>query len=141
MCSCKPVNSPVALESIIKHADVGRYMQPGLMSAEPGCGYPKWVAHATRLRPFAAGLDLLRRLRVTWGDWKRARRNAHEEAPHAARVEAKYGPGAAYDAGLSMGIPPKPDAAYQVRRVQEALDAGLPKELAELCRRWLKQQV
>jgi hypothetical protein len=137
MSTCKPVNSPVALDSIIKHADLSRYMAPGLMA---GGLSPKADAHAARLRPHAAGLERLRGLRIAWACWKRARANAIEDAPHAARIEARYGPGAAWDAGLSVGVPPKPAADLAMRRVREALDAGLPPELADLCLRWFAQQ-
>jgi hypothetical protein len=87
------------------------------------------------------GFMYLCKLRLTWGNWKRAKANAREEAPFAAACERRQGAGAAYEAGYSIGYPDAPRAQYCIGRVREAVDAGLPLELEALCEAWLGQQV
>jgi len=120
-------NSPVSLSDILKHPDVSRAMTD-------------FGKHAERLQPYAAGLDRLRRLRVTWRDYKRACRNAREDAPRARAIEREHGPGSAWDAGLAIGKPRYFPDDSSIRRVNEALAAGLPDDLADRCHRWLAQQ-
>jgi hypothetical protein len=142
-------NTPVALESITKHADVSRYfgLRPSTtrsifaspLSATAAAARSRKAEYYDGLRRFG-GMEALTRLRHTWANWKRARANAREEAPLAMRVEARGGPGAAYDAGLAVGMPPAPSSDYTVRRVREAVAAGLPRDLDALARAWLAQQ-
>lgn len=141
-------NAPVSLESITKHADVSRWIA-GVGPIGHSClSDPAEMARrdkrradvAARLTPCAAGLDLLVKLRTTWGNFKRAKRNAAEDRPYALATERRYGPGAAWEQGLAIGPPNKPRGDYSIHRVQEAVEAGLPPELADLCRRWLAQQ-
>jgi hypothetical protein len=147
---CKIVNTPVALETLTKHADVSKYSSPapqtnGSCRLRPRTAaqlveLSRRVAHYAALQQ-CAGLDSLRRLRITWGCWKRAKANAIEDAPFALRLESRFGPGAAYEAGLSCGMPDRPKPEYCIRRVREAVEAGLPRDLELLCRAWLAQQV
>lgn len=130
MNTLRVVNQPVAIERISAHQDVSRFSAPGFLDSPKG----------EYLRPYAEGLKLLTKLRRTLGNWKRARVNAAEEGAAARAYERRGGPGAAYDAGYSMGVPSKPTAEYQIRRVREAVAAGLPPTLDALARTWLAQQ-
>jgi hypothetical protein len=146
----KIVNTPVALERITKHPDVSRFMSPAPQMIRSCLSRPRTAAEETKLAGRLAhwnaldrcpGLDVLRRLRIAWGNWKRAKANAIEEAPFAAAAERRGGPGAAYEAGLSCGVPPQPRRDYQIGCVRQAIEAGLPRDLELLASAWLGQQV
>ena len=120
MSASKSKKAINAARQIVMHSDVSRAM-----------------CSKTALTP---ALDCLRRARVNQGNWRRARRNAIEEAPIAMRVESQYGPGAAYEAGLAIGMPPpNPVIAAIANRFGEALSlGGLPADLEAACREWLR---
>ena len=144
-------NTPVTLDSIIKGKDVSRACGSRPQTADhrsslsapltPGQVQEK----ARRTEHWDAlhscpGIAQLVRLRLMWSEWKRARRNAIEEAPHALACEKTRGKGAAWDAGYAVGIPPSPTAAACIKKVSAAVAAGLPRDLESLCAAWLGQQ-
>lgn len=96
-------------------------------------------AHMKR-RDRVGGLDILVRLRRRRSQYFAARKNMAEDYCDAIKIERAFGPGAAYDAGLSVGAPPKADCCDYVRR---ALHAGFPldtdaQEVKKLCEEFLK---
>ena len=112
------------IDQILKHPTVSRAMLPA--------GHPK--------RPAEFGLQELCHLRRRIAQYKAARRNWREEAPAAELFERRHGAGSAYEAGYVVAPPAK--VVNEVHGyIERALRQGLPTDVAELCHRFLAQEM